>query len=100
MSVPVPKVGQTYTCYDDGKITESRRFEVTIEKVVTPDKVDKEILDQWKADKKECDWLYADKTDYFIFSEPFEDEEQQVFVRTVYGKWFSLGFWASLLIVE
>ncbi len=30
----IPKISKTYNCYDDGKVRESRKYEVTITNVI------------------------------------------------------------------
>ena len=88
--IELPKVGQTYNCFDDGKISYSRLYTVDIKEVVAFDNIDKETLDNWKEQVDQCHWLYAKKTDYFIKTENGEDGDA-VFVRTIDGGWFSIG---------
>lgn len=109
----VPVVGQTYHYFDDGKIRESRRYDVTITEVIPFGKINKEILEDWESDilipwkseVKSCYWLYATETDYFIKailhpqSKEYADKEI-VFVRMVDGGWFSLGWSGGELDVD
>ena len=89
MRKDIPKVGQTYNCFDDGKISPGRLYTVEVKKVVSFKKIDKRIKKQWKQEVRRCYWLYAKKTDYFIITE--SDEEVEVFVRTIDDGWFSIG---------
>lgn len=84
------EVNKTYNCFDDGKIRESRMYQVEVFDIIPFDKINKDILYQWEIEKKDCDWLYAEKTDFFI--KTWNGEELEYFVRTKDNGWFSLGF--------
>jgi hypothetical protein len=86
----IPKIGQTYNCFDDGKISHSRLYTVDVKEIVSFDKIDNITLEEWKSQVEECHWLYAKETDYFIKTINGEDEEE-VFIRTKDGGWFSMG---------
>jgi len=86
----IPKIGKTYNCFDDGKIRESRRYEVTVTKIVPFTKIDDETLLEWKIEVEQCYWLYATETDYFIITTD-EDNEEEIFVRTKDTGWFGIG---------
>ena len=47
---PVPEIGKTYKFYDDGKIRQSRQYNATVKRIITP----KEALDIWFYTNKEC----------------------------------------------
>jgi hypothetical protein len=87
----LPKIGQTYNCFDDGKIKKSRLYQVTITEIIPFNDADEELLTLWKA-KLQSYWLF-DKTDYFIkfTSTEYELEPNGVFARTKQGDWFGLG---------
>lgn len=93
------EIGKLYDYFDDGKISESRRQDVLITEKVCFKDIDSETREQWEDEVKTCHWLYAPKTDYFLkgILDPEEDKEPVVFVRTLDGGWFSLGFWAGRL---
>ena len=86
----IPKIGKTYNCFDDGKITHSRLYTVDVIDVIPFNKIDKETLDNWDEQVEICDWLYAKETDFFIKTENGEDGSA-TFVRTLNGGWFSIG---------
>ena len=93
----LPEIGKTYNCFDDGKISESRMYQVTITEIVPFDKADDELLELWEEDGISSYWLF-DKTDYFVkfTSTEFKDEPNGVFARTKDGGWFGLGnYWNS-----
>lgn len=87
---PIPKVGKTYNCFDDGKISHSRLYTVDVKNVVAFHKIDNETKKQWKEQVEQFYWLYDKETDFFVFTENGEDGNA-VFVRTKNGGWFSLG---------
>lgn len=93
---PIPEVGKTYKFYDDGKIRESRQYNATVLRVITPEeakhiqKGNTNLYDIWKNAikthtcgkgakhihfnddgsitmiKEGEPWLYAEDTDYFV----------------------------------
>jgi len=87
------EISKTYNCFDDGKIRESRMYQVEVFDIIPFDKINDEILEQWETEKKDCHWLYADKTDFFI--KTWNGEELEYFVRTKDGGWFSMGYMNS-----
>jgi hypothetical protein len=89
----LPEIGKTYNCFDDGKIRESRRYEVKVKEIIPFKEIDKDTLDQWKEEVKNCYWLYATDTDYFI--KTWNGDDIETFVRTKDREWFSMGFMCS-----
>ncbi len=98
---PIPQKGKTYTAFDDGKISKNRLYTVYVKEVIPFKRIDQETLTLWRQQVKSCYWLFNTNTDYFIKTENGEDGDA-VFVRTVYGGWFSLGdfFNSGLLDVD
>ena len=93
----LPEIGKTYNCFDDGKIRESRMYQVTIDEIIPFEKADNELLELWEKEGLPRYWLF-EKTDYFIkfTSNEFKDEPNGVFARTKGGNWFGLGnYWNS-----
>jgi len=93
----LPKIGETYNCFDDGKIRESRKYEVTITEIIYFKDADSELLKLWEDEGLASDWLF-DKTDCFVKfkSTEHEDYPNGVFARTKHGWWFGLGnYWNS-----
>jgi len=91
---PNIQIGKTYNAFDDGKVKESRRYEVIIKEIIPFNDIDMDTFKIWNNESKECDWLYAETTDYFIIADNGEEENngKEVFVRTKDGGWFSMGF--------
>lgn len=90
----IPILNEMYNFFDDGKIRESRRDLVIITKITPFEEMKGKTLNNWIEDSTECDWLYAKTTDYFISGHLLDEDEDVVFVRTIDGGWFSLG-WLS-----
>ena len=99
---PIPILGKQYTYFDDGKIRPSRKITTTITGIIPFDSIDSDTLSEWQEEVSQCGWLYAWETDYFITADlDIPDQiEHIVFVRTVDGGWFSLGFWAGRLDID
>ena len=90
----LPEIGKTYNCFDDGKISESRRYEVTITEIIPFNEADEKLLTIWEEEGLPSYWLF-EKTDYFVKFKSTENEEEPngVFARTKDGGWFGLGNW-------
>ena len=97
------EIGKVYDYFDDGKLSETRRGFVKIKEIIPYNEINKNILVEWKHKIKQCGWLYAKATDYFVKGELYmgdEETENVIFVRTIDGGWFSLGWWAGRLDVD
>lgn len=90
---PIPEIGNTYNCFDDGKISYSRLYTVKVKQIVAFEDIDTKTLQKWENQIERSPWLYARKTDYFIIStgEDGGDNDDGIFTRTKDGGWFSLG---------
>lgn len=116
----LPKIGETYKFYDDGKITPSRQYDATVLRIITTEEAksitfpiyvyeesdwepttfdpkDEEpigeisLFDKWKEELEYHDWIYATETDYFIeCSIPRYDKCPIWFARMTDGNWFSM----------
>ena len=114
---PLPIVGKHYHFWDDGKTSTSRHYICRCERIITPEEAKSVMIevpneyvddvmdtislyDHWHDNEMpECDWLYAEETDYFIeCSCPKYDKNNLWFVRTKDGGWFSMdiqSWWQS-----
>lgn len=107
----LPKIGEFYHFWDDGKTSVSRHYICKCERIITPEEAkeiivtvpewdfdknendfnDISIYEQWKIEVYNHDWLYAEDTDYFVeCSCPKYDKDNLWFVRTKDGGWFSM----------
>lgn len=89
----LPELYKKYDCYDDGKITESRKYQVLITDIIPFNKADKDLVEAWIFAINQYDWLFAKETDYFIFAVSYEQwyPQVEIFARTKDGGWFGLG---------
>lgn len=104
----LPKIGEFYHFWDDGKTSPSRHYICKCERIITPKEaenimvsvpdytngstIETSLYQHWfDYEMPEHDWLYATKTDYFIeCSCPKYDKNNLWFVRTKDGGWFSM----------
>lgn len=87
----VPEVGKEYHIFDDGKIRPTRHYMCKIIEIIPfIECKDQELLDAWKNEMEECDWLFSPETDYFVKAISTFDENPLYFVRTLNGGWFSI----------
>ena len=107
---PLPTVGEYYHFFDDGKTRPSRHHICRVERIIPIDEAKNTIVsgvtdyneslwDCWIEEKKECDFLYAEDTDYIIeISCPTYDENMLYAARTKDGGWFTMNvqwWWQS-----
>lgn len=91
---PIPEIGKTYHCFDDGKIRFSRHYLIKVDGVYGYMEFKKKFptwFARYLEHKKDHDYLFAKTTDKFVLSEHGEDNTRQVFARTKWGGWFSIG---------
>lgn len=89
----LPIINKEYNCFDDGKINNSRLYQVTVKEIIPFTEIDNDTLEQWKDEVKQCYWLYNKETDFFI--KTWNGDDVETFVRTKDGGWFSMGFLCS-----
>lgn len=97
------RIGKSYNYFDDGKIKRSRLYNVVLSSIIPFDYIDDETLALWKDEVSECDWLYKNKTDYFVkgvLEKSPLSYEKVTFVRTIDDEWFSMGWFSGRLDVD
>lgn len=88
----IPIKGKAYNFYDGGKISETRRHKCVITDVIPSDKISKRIKGELKYITERNYWIFSDNTDYYVFGNVEGDIiKTQLFTRTEYGRWFSVG---------
>ena len=94
----IPEVGKVYHWFDDGKIRLSRHclmecVEVIPFKQFITDPKYAELFQTWQEEVKECDWLYAQTTDYIVVCKVMDDPDDELvyYARTTDGDWFGFG---------
>ena len=99
----LPKVGEFYHFWDDGKTGPNRHYMCKVERIIPISEANQimfnnindnnqtSLLDFWISEKTHCDWLYAPQTDYFIEAScPTYDVHYLWFARTLDGGFFSM----------
>lgn len=91
----LPELYKKYDCYDDGIITESRKYQILITDIIPFNKADKKLIESWRNEICNFPNLFSTETDYFIFAVSYEQwcPKVEIFVRTKDGGWFGLGEW-------
>ena len=95
----VPVLGRTYTHYDDGKISESRKESVTVVAVVPFSEASDDVIGAWRdeldMENRTGDDLMSRTTDYFVLAVNEENGREYVYARSCdrFGThgWFSFG---------
>ena len=101
MKIRVPKVGEKFHFFDDGKSSPSRHYIATITDVKKFDDLSETLQNEIKEEQKQCYWLYAKETDYVLKGVLNNSNiEPLYFIRTTDGRWFSIGFWAGKLDID
>ena len=115
----LPKIGEYYHFWDDGKSSASRHYICKIERIITEEEskniivevpeydwvkgedimVKKTLYEQYQEQALEHDWVYMPITDYLIEAScPNYDNNNIWFIREKNGGWFSIdvqNFWQS-----
>lgn len=91
---PVPEVGKEYHIFDDGKIKPSRHYLAKVVNIISPEDAYEitDLYNTWEEQVKECYWLFAKETDFFVVAESDYDKSPIYFVRTEDGGWFSIDY--------
>lgn len=106
---PVPKIGEIYPLFDDGKLNDTRLYYGEVTRILTVEEAKTEIVkhlekteddyvlvertlyDVWKQEILDADFLFSQDTDYFVeISVPDYDENLLWAVRTKEGGWFTM----------
>lgn len=105
----IPKVGEFYHFWDDGKPYPSRHYIAEVTKVIPFEEAEsifihhkdeiRTLVECWEEEVEDCKWLYNQETDFFIeCSIPKYDKDPIYFVRATDDGWFSInttGWWQS-----
>lgn len=90
----VPEVGKEYHIFDDGKVKPSRHYLAKVVNIISPEDAYEitDLYNTWEEQIKECNWLFAKETDFFVVAESDYDKSLIYFVRTTDGGWFSIDY--------
>lgn len=94
-SLILPKMGKMYDCYDDGKLSESRRYKVYIYDILKASDAlkDFDLKRLWQLNIEDHDYLFNVDSPYFIIGISHEQicPKVEVFALTRSNTWFGLG---------
>lgn len=89
----IPEIGKKYPFFDDGKIKFSRLHIAEVTQIVPYKCAERKLRKKWKKEKKTCPWIYAKKTECFVYcSIPQYDPCPIIFVQAADGGWFSIDY--------
>lgn len=107
--VELPKVGEVYDFFDDGKRSLSRHFKATVKRIISVEEAKSlkfnyvgaeewepkewSIYDIYKKEQEEYDWIFGGiETECFVeCTIPDYDNDMIYFAQTKYDGWFSLN---------
>jgi len=99
----LPVLNKEYDFFDDGIVSENRKHKVLITAIIPFCEINKNILELWKREANNCDWIFNNKTDYFLKGTLMvKPAKKLIFARTKTGHWFSFNdnFWDGLLDIS
>lgn len=106
--VDLPKVGEEYDFFDDGKRTLNRHYKATVKRIITIEEAKSlkfkycyaeewepeewSLYDIYKKEQEEHDWIFGGiDTECFVeCSIPKYDDDMIYFAQAKYDGWFSL----------
>ncbi len=95
----LPKLYNIYKCYDDGKITTSRQYDVLITNIIKWDDVDEKLKKLLEVVIEEYDFLYKTSQEYVIYGVSYETIVPmiEIFLETKCDGWFGIGEYAPTI---
>lgn len=89
----IPEKFKYYNCYDDGKTTHSRQYEVLITDIVPKEEACEELLHYCYLALEDYPELYDSNYDTIVIGVSYEESipKIEIFLPTTYGKWMGIG---------
>lgn len=91
----LPKINQSYICYDDGKVKLSRAYKVIVKKIIPYKDADIKLKTRFKEVCDDTDWIFK-STKFFIIADSYEKSENEIetsiFAENNYKEWYSFGY--------
>ena len=89
----LPIVGNTYNCYDDGKIRSTRQYHIKITKIIPYSEASDEDKQFFEINSADHPWLFGASTDYLIYGKADENKDypNAILARDKDGYFFGLG---------
>lgn len=94
----LPELYKRYNCYDDGKISSSRRYEVLITDIIKWEDLDPELRNAIQTELDYSDYLYKSEQEYILFGVSYEQfiPKVEIFAETWDSGWFGIGEYAPI----
>ena len=98
----IPKIGEKYYYFDDGKINLSRRYEILVTGVIPFNEEISEVINDWQKRVKQSHHLFSPQTDFFVKGYVINQGHELIFVRTMNNDWFSFNnyMWDGILDID
>lgn len=89
----LPQKGKKYYCYDDGKVSYGRQYEVLITDVIPWNDAAEELQHLCNQAIKQDPDLYKCNQDYIVIGVSYEQylPTIEIFLETKYNGWFGIG---------
>lgn len=89
----IPEKFKYYNCYDDGKITHSRQYEVLITDIIPREEAYEELLRYCYLALEDYPELYDSNYDTIVIGVSYEGPipKMEIFLPTRDGKWMGIG---------
>lgn len=89
----IPEKFKYYNCYDDGKITYNRQYEVLITDIIPREEAYGELLRICDLALMDYPELYDSNYDTIVIGVSYEGPipKIEIFLPTTYGKWMGIG---------
>jgi hypothetical protein len=106
MKTNLPQIGKTYHYFDNGIISESHRYPITITKIIPYNQASQELILEHKeeiAGIENLYNLYNQVTDYFVYGNLDLGDglyEEVILVRCYKNGWFGLGYYGGRLDID
>lgn len=91
----LPEKYKVYNCYDDGKVTQSRKYKVLIVDIIPIEKCNSRLKNLCNNAILEYDLLYKPDQQYVVIGVSYEQDIPtiEIFLGTLGNSWFGIGDW-------
>lgn len=93
----LPELYKKYKCYDDGKISKSRQYDVLITDIVKWECVNLTLKTLLEIVIEQYDFLYKKDQNFIVYGVSYETSVPmlEIFLETKNGEWFGIGEYSS-----
>ena len=89
----LPELYKKYYCYDDGKITHSRQYQVLVTDIIDYSSISEDLSKLCALALEQYSYLYKPEQKYVVIGVSYEQPIPtiSIFLETKGGLWFSIG---------